>query len=56
MERRLIRRDEKVALDLVALAHGAVKSPRRIRAPTNCIAQVLNGRRAMRGGALASAS
>ena len=28
MERRLIRRDEKVALDLVALAHGAVKSAR----------------------------
>ena len=56
MECMLIRRDEKVALDPVALAHDDVKPSRQIRPPTNCIEQVLNDRRAMRGGALASAS
>ena len=56
MERRLSRRDEKFALDLVAMVNNAVKPSRRIQAPTNHIAQVLNGRRAVRGKALASAS
>ena len=56
MERELIRRDERFAFDLVALVNGAVKPPWRIRAPTHGIEQVLNDRRAMRSGALASAS
>ena len=56
MERRLSRRDEKFALDLVAMVNNAGKPSRRLQAPTNGIAQVFKGRRAMRGGALASAS
>ena len=56
MERTLIRRDEKVALDPVALGHDDVKPSRQIRAPTHCIEQGLNDRRAMRSGAPASAS
>ena len=56
MERRLSRRDEKFALDLVAMMNDAGKPSWRIQAPTKCITQVFKGRRAMRGGALASAS
>ena len=56
MERVLIRRDERFAFNLVALVNGAVKPSRQIRAPTHCIEQGLNDRRAMRSGAPASAS
>ena len=56
MERELIRRDERFAFDIVALAHDDRKPSRRIRAPATCIAQLLNDRRATRSGTLASAS
>ena len=56
MERRLSLRDEKLALDLVAMVNSPGKPSRPIQALANGIAQVFKGRRAMRGGALASAS
>ena len=56
MKRMLIRRDERFAFDIVALTHDDMKPSWRIRAPTHGIEQVLNDRRAMRSGALASAS
>ena len=52
----LIRPDERFALALVAMANNGVKPSRRIRAPTNRIAQVLKGRRAACGKALKSVS
>ena len=56
MECMLIRRDVKVAFDPVTLGHDDVKPSRQIRAPTHCIEQVLNDRRAMRSGVPASTS